>query len=872
MTGLDTDQANHEKRIKSNCSFICDERQSRTIITMQSARPSFPNPALNTAFVTSAVADTAAHKAVPAHDLRVLDERDEWLEFSCPVGHAAGASSNAPAGADDTHCWESTVVFEGMHCAACAVTIEQALCATPGVFEAQVNSVSHRGRVVWDDTITRPSAWMGAVLAVGYRPAPAHDPQAAERRRAETRQMMWRWGVAGLCMMQVMMYAVPIYFSAPGAIAPDLVHLLRWAQWVLSLPVMLFSCQPFLRNAWLDLRLRRVSMDLPVALGMLVTFVVSMLGTFEPKGVFGREVYFDSLTMFVFFLLSGRWLELRLRDRTAGALEALMHRLPESVQRLSASGEWERVSARRVREGDTVRVLPGETFPADGFLVRGQTLVDEALLTGESTPLPRAAGNAAVDGMVVESTVVAGSHNLAAPVDVCVQRIGADTRYGQIVALMEQAMVSKPTIARVADRWAKPFLIFVLLAAALSCLWWWHVNPERAVMIAVAVLVVTCPCALSLATPTAMLASAGALARDGVLVRRLSALEVLARIDTVVFDKTGTLTHDAFALESVELRPGAERARALTWAAQLARGSLHPVSRALVQALPTQGGAYSAEKVRVTGEHSGAGVTGQVAGVGEIRLGSAPFTGAVAHAVPGLAAYLADEAGWLATFCLREDVRADAAAAITELHQQGKRVCVYSGDQAEAAERLGQEVGADEAQGGLKPDGKLAALRALQGNGRCVAMVGDGLNDAPVLAGADVSFAFGRATPIARSRADFVALTDHLLVIPRVLTQSRRTLRVVRQNLAWAAIYNVVAVPLAIFGYMPAWAAGLGMAISSLLVVLNALRLASTPSTSDTAAADAPNTNTHSDDRGGQLDQQPSKPIGLSSPSSAKVA
>jgi Cu2+-exporting ATPase len=753
-----------------------------------------------------------APAALPPDDFRVLDERDEWLEFSRPVGTAPG--SHTPAADDDAHCWESSVVFEGMHCAACAVTIEQALCATPGVREAQVGSASHRGRVVWDDTVTRPSIWMEAVLRSGYRPAPMHDVQATERRRAETRQMAWRLGVAGLCMMQIMMYSTPTYFFTASDIGPDGMRLLRWAQWVLSIPVVLFSCQPFFRNAWLDLRLRRVSMDLPVALGMLVTFVVSMLGTFDPQGLFGREIYFDSLAMFVFFLLSGRWLELRLRDRTAGALEALMHRLPESVQRLAASGQWERVSARRVRVGDTVRVLPGETFPADGVLVSGQTLADEALLTGESTPLPRAAGDA----------VVAGSHNLAAPVEMRVQQIGADTRYGQIVALMEQAAVSKPDIARLADHWAKPFLIFVLLAAALSCAWWWRIDPERAVMIAVAVLVVTCPCALSLATPAAMLASAGALARGGVLVRRLSALEALAHTDTVVFDKTGTLTHDAFVLERIVLRPGADRARALAWAGALARSSLHPVSRALAQAPEMQGA--DAEDVQVTAEQSGAGVIGTVTGAGEIRLGSATFAGAGEHAVPGLAAYLADEAGWLATFCLKEDLRADAAAAVARLHSQGVRVCVYSGDQPEAAERLGQEVGADESRGGLRPDDKLAALRALQAAGRRAAMVGDGLNDAPTLAGADVSFAFGRAVPIARSRSDFVALTDRLLAIAHTLAQARRTLRIVRQNLGWAAGYNIVAVPLAIAGYMPAWAAGIGMAVSSLVVVLNALRLA----------------------------------------------
>ena len=265
--------------------------------------------------------------SVPPHGdatWRLLDERDEWLEFSRPAG-AQGSL------------WESSVVFEGMHCAACAVTIEQALRATPGVREADISAASHRGRVVWEEGVTRPSDWMQAVLRTGYRPLPAHDAFASERRQAETRRMLWRLGVAGVCMMQVMMYATPTYLATPGEIEPDLINLLRWAQWVLSIPVVLFSCQPFFRNALLDLKLRRVSMDLPVALGMLITFVVSSLGTFEPDGLFGREVYFDSLTMFVFFLLTGRWLELRLRDRTAGALEAVMNRLPDSVLRRTAA-------------------------------------------------------------------------------------------------------------------------------------------------------------------------------------------------------------------------------------------------------------------------------------------------------------------------------------------------------------------------------------------------------------------------------------------------------------------------------------------------------------------------------------------------------
>ncbi len=740
----------------------------------------------------------------------LLDERDEWLEFSRPVGGAAEAATSG--------LWESSVVFEGMHCAACAGTIEQALRATPGVREADVSAASQRGRVVWDEGATKPSNWMQAVARTGYRPLPAHDAFATERRQAETRKMQWRLGVAGLCMMQVMMYATPTYFTSSGEIEPDLVNLLRWAQWVLSVPVVLFSCQPFFRNALLDLKLRRVSMDLPVALGMLITFVVSSLGTFEPDGLFGREVYFDSLTMFVFFLLTGRWLELRLRDRTAGALEALMHRLPDSVQRWSADGEWERVSVRRIRVGDMLRVLPGEVFPADGVVVEGQTSADEALLTGESTPLVRGVGQ----------RVVAGSHNLTSPVDVRVEQVGGDTRYAQIVTLMEQASTSKPQIALLADRLAKPFLIFVLVAAGLSCAWWWSSDPGHALMIAVAILVVTCPCALSLATPAAMLASAGALARNGVLVRRMQALEVLSHVDTVVFDKTGTLTRDAFVLEEVRLRPGVSRAQALGLAAAMARASLHPLSRALVQAADEEGTAR-VTSLTESREVMGQGVTAILSEPGgqsnPLRLGSAAFCGVPATAAQGPVTHLSDSNGWLASFHLREDLRADARASVEILRREGVQVRLLSGDRPEAVARVGQLAGIDDARGGCLPDDKLADLRAAQATGAMVAMVGDGLNDGPVLAGADVSFAFGRSVPLARAQADFVVLGDRLSLIPSCLAEARRTMRIVKQNLGWAAAYNAVGVPMAMAGWMSPWAAGLGMAASSLVVVLNAQRL-----------------------------------------------
>nr|WP_315236684.1 cation-translocating P-type ATPase [uncultured Albidiferax sp.] len=722
-----------------------------------------------------------------------LDEPGEWAAFSQP-------SSDWPA------YQESQLLIDGMHCAACALSVEQALRAVPGVRLAEVGAASRRARVVWSATQTRPSQWLAAVARAGYHAVPALDAGERQRRQLAQRRALWRWLVAGFCMMQVMMYAMPAYVAGPGEMTADMAQLLRWASWVLTLPVLVFSCGPFFANAWRDVLQRRISMDLPAALGMAVTFAVSSAGTFDPDGLLGHEVYFDSLTMFVFFLLTGRWLELRLRDRTAGALEALIGRLPDSVERWDGTA-FVRVAVRRLHTGDHIRVLPGEAFPADGTLLQGRTQVDEALLTGESRPLGRAVGDA----------VLAGSYNLSAPVELHVDQLGASTRFAQIVALMAQAASQKPRLAQLADRVARPFLWGVLLAAALAGLLWWPSGPGHALMVVVAVLVVTCPCALSLATPAALLAAAGSMARSGVLVRRLQALENLAQVDTVVFDKTGTLTRDGMAVVTTHHRADVSAQRALAVAAALASQSLHPVSRAVVAAAQALG--LPAEPVQEVEE-----VVGQGLRSAHYRFGAALFCGVPADPVQQQV-HLSDAQGWLATFDLSEDVRPDAVLAIQALRAAGIRVELLSGDNAAAALRVAGQVGIALAHGGCSPQDKLQHLQALQAQGHCVAMVGDGLNDGPVLAGAHVSFAFGQAVPLAQRQADLVVTGDALNVVPQALWMARRTLRVVRQNLLWAAAYNAVCVPLALAGWLPAWAAGLGMALSSLLVVLNAARL-----------------------------------------------
>jgi len=703
-----------------------------------------------------------------------------------------------------------------MYCPSCSLVVEQALLQNPGVRSVHVNGATATARIVWSPGPARPSHWFTALKRAGYAGLPAGDLLTSAPRRHAQRLLLWRWLVAGFCMMQVMMYALPAYVAEPGDMTPDIQALLGWAAWILTLPVLLFSCRPFFASAWRDLRRLRIGMDVPVAFGILIAFGASTAASFDATGPFAGQVWYDSITMFVFFLLSGRLLEQRLRDRTAGSLEALVRRLPDTVLRLNAAGEYERIATRRLAAGDRIRVLPGEVFPADGSVVSGESRVDEALLTGESGPVPRAAGQG----------VVAGSHNLSGPLVVDVERTGRDTRFSAIVALMERASTDKPQLARLADRIATPFLIGVLLASAAAAAWWWSSGPAQALGVAVAVLIVTCPCALSLATPAATLAAAGALARRGVLVRRLQALEACAEIDTVVFDKTGTLTQHEDCVMHVDVRTGVLAADALAAAAALARQSLHPASLAIAAAATGPG--WTASHVE---ELAGRGVQGNVTPAAgstqRMRLGSAAFCEVDDAQESGpKRVYLADAQGWLATFELDEALRPDAAAVVSGLERLGLRVQLLSGDQAGPVGRLAQRAGISWSRGQQSPEDKLAHVQTLQQDGHRVLMIGDGMNDGPVLARADVSIAMGQAVPLAQAKSDFLILGGQLAAIPALLGQARRTRKVVRQNLAWAAGYNAVCVPLAVVGWMPPWLAGLGMAASSLFVVLNSARLA----------------------------------------------
>ena len=711
---------------------------------------------------------------------------------------------------------ESSLQLAGLHCAACSGIIEQALRRVSGVHSVSVSAAAERATVCWDPEVTRPTALIAAVRGAGYDAVPDAAAPARELRRQHKRQALWRLFVAGFCAMQVMMLATPSYVAGPGELSLEMRQLFNWGSWLLTLPVMLFAAAPFFSGAWHALRARRIGMDVPVTLGILITFVASTGASFEPGGVFGSEVYFDSLTMFVAFLLGARWLELHARQGAAESLERALARMPETAWRVGADGAVTAVSVLRLHVGDLVRVPLGQSFPADGVIEQGRTQADEALLSGESAPVAKVEGEA----------VVAGSTNVGAPVLVRVQRVGGDTRLEGIVSMMRGAMAQRPAAARVADRWAAPFLWAVLLLAAGAAAVWSLIDPSRALWVAVSVLIVTCPCALSLAAPATLVAAARGLARRGVLLQRLDAIEVLATARHIFFDKTGTLSEDRLQWQRTRLTAAGlaffdNDAAALETAAGLARWSTHPLARALA------GNAVSARDWQTVQEHAGLGVSALDEQGREWRLGAAQWVDARPTALAG------EERVWLgcngqalAAFSIEEALRSGAAEALQALRDDGVQLKLVSGDSRERALQLAARVGIDDVLAPATPADKLAALVSLQRAGERVVMVGDGVNDAPVLARADASLAMGQGALVSRGHADAVITSNRLQDLVLARRSAQRAMAIVRQNFVWAAAYNALCVPLALVGWLPPWAAGLGMALSSLFVVLNALRAA----------------------------------------------
>jgi Cu2+-exporting ATPase len=705
---------------------------------------------------------------------------------------------------------EAILLVDGVRCAACVWLIERMLGALPGVERVQVNAAARRARIVWNDAQCDIARIVEAFERAGYRALPLDAAALDDSRRTESRAALKRLVVAGFGAMQAMMYASALYLGAFDGADTSTRDLFRWLGLLVASPVVLYAARPFFAGALRALRARHLAMDVPVALAIALIYAASVVEAIRG----GREVYFDSVSMFVFLLLVGRQLEMHARHRAGDLGDALARLTPAFAERIGADGAIERVGAAQLVAGDRVLVASGATVPADGTFSGERCRVDEALLSGESAPVAKRRGD----------TLVAGSLVVDGPAELRVERVGADTALAAIVALVSRAQTERPRLARAGERAAARFVARVLALAALTAIGWCIVDPARAFAATLAVLVVSCPCAFALAVPAALTRTLALLARRGVLVVHADAIETLAGATHVVFDKTGTLTEPGLALERIEARASADDA--LASAAALARHSRHPVSRAIAAATDrTLPAAHDVEEV------AGHGLHGRVDGRA-LRLGHAAFALGnddervdSSNTVSDDAVVLADDDGLVGAFHIGEQLRPGARAALAALADQGLAIEIVSGDAATKVAALAGRVDVTQWHARQTPSDKLARMHALRAGGARVIAVGDGVNDAPVLAGADVAVAIGGGAELAQAASDIVLSRADLGALPQAIAIARETMAVLRQNHRWALAYNLVVVPFGALGFVPPWLAALGMSASSLVVVLNATRI-----------------------------------------------
>ncbi|MBL4712392.1 MAG: cadmium-translocating P-type ATPase [Gammaproteobacteria bacterium] len=725
----------------------------------------------------------------------------------------------------DENTLEVSLILEGITCAACIWLNEKHLNSLDGIISANINYSTHRARVRWDNSKIHLSDILESISRIGYLGHP-YDPEQNQRvLENERKQQIKRLGLSGVLGMQIMIFAVAMYTGEWWGIDETFKQSFRWISFALCVPILLYASSVFFKSAYRDIKNKRVGMDVPVSLGIAIAFGASTVNTLSGYG----EVYFDSVAMFTFFLLSARFFEIGTRKKTSEATEALLNLKPAIATRIinykhpsfesatNATEEYrESVAVSELKTGDYLLVRPGEIIPADGKIIDGISGVNESLITGESLPITKQ----------INDTVIGGSTNTENPIIIKITELGEDSVLYSIQQLIDNAQQTKPAIAKLADKIASWFVSILLTIATGVAYYWYSVDPSQWLEITIATLVVSCPCALSLATPAAITAASGQLAKIGLLPKSTHALETFAQATDFVFDKTGTLTEGKITLDKTIVHSAdVNEARALVIAASLEANSEHPIAKALLAA--NQQPLLNIKHLQhITGE----GIRGTIDNT-DWFIGNQKFIQKHCHITPECSKdnlnkiFLACPEHHIATFILSDNLRPESKSLIEKLHQQQKHTHLMSGDRIETAADISKQLGIQHCLANLKPEDKLAEVKALQDRGAIVVMTGDGVNDAPVLAGANLSIAMGKGTQLAAATADMILLSNNIEHIYHGYRIAVKTLRIIRQNLSWALMYNIVAIPAAATGYVEPWLAALGMSASSLVVILNALRL-----------------------------------------------
>lgn len=704
----------------------------------------------------------------------------------------------------DLACAELSI--EGVSCAACAWLIERRLAQEPSVKQATVNLSSHRLRLLWDDNQAPLSQLLADLEQLGYRARPFRNDTHAQLLKQESRQLLMRLGVAALGSMQAMMYAGSLYFATD--MSDTYRDFFRWTSLVVTTPIFFYSGFPFYRSAWYALKARTLNMDSSVSIALIISFFASIYAMLTGA----PHVYFDSVSMFIFFLLAGRYLEAQARQQASQTANDLIPIMPRLSHRLLANGDSEEVPVSDLHLGERIVVKAGEIIPCDGLVLEGKSAVSEALLTGEPLPIDKNKGD----------SVVSGSQNHDSPLVIEILKTAQSSTLATIHQLMNRALAEKPLLAQRADHIAHWFVLIILVLSAVVYGAWYVVNPEHALLATIAVLVATCPCALSLATPVALTTATNQLAQQGFLITRGHVLETLSQATHIIFDKTGTLTEGKLEIAHINVMAELDESAVTSIAAALEQYSEHPVAQAFkrlkLSDLPI---------VSETTNRVGSGLTGVIDGkcylIGHDLFALGQEADAPAEGF--LRIWLSLDHQPLASFDLRDKVRPDAANLIQQLKKQGLTTVLLSGDRSQSPQLLGQDLAIDDIKGGLSPTDKAQYVQNLQAQGAVVVMVGDGINDAPVLGQSHLSVAMASGADLAQTTADAILLSDKLAPLVRARELAVRTQTIVKQNLYWAFVYNLAILPPAALGYIPPWVAAIGMSLSSLFVVLNALRL-----------------------------------------------
>jgi Cu2+-exporting ATPase len=715
---------------------------------------------------------------------------------------------------EDGQIREASLILEGIVCAACVWLNEHHVKQLPGVIDFRINYTTHRASLTWDNSQIKLSDVLQAITAIGYNAHPFDPGRLEAIQKKEKSVALRRIAISAVGMMQVMMLAISLYIGSASDMDANTEKFLRWVSLLLTTPVVLFASSAFFISAWRDLKRRQLGMDVPVSIAILAAYLSSVWATLTGEG----EVYFDSVNMFTFFLLVGRYLEMMARHKAGQVAEALVRLLPDSATRVKDDGEHEIIPANELQIDDRILIKPGESIPADGVVYEGESSVNEALLTGESLPLHKQVGNELIGGTV----------NIESPLVMQVKKLGDSTVLAAIVRLLDQAQSEKPDIAKFADKVAGWFvLVLLLVAVGVFMFWSMNVSNQEAFWITLSVLVVTCPCALSLATPAALTAATGVLTEKGVLTTRGHALETLAKVNHVVFDKTGTLTYGRLDVAEVRQLGDVALQQCHLIAGALESVSEHPVARAIISLSDD-----NTVKLEQCSAEPGKGISGFYKGK-EYRIGNYQYVAELVaekdfqpvSGMMGTLVYLGSEDAWLASYILQDKIRNEAKQAIHLLQSQGVKTTLLSGDHHAVVQMVASELDMDNAKGDLLPEGKLKYLKDLQEQGDIIAMIGDGVNDAPVLARAQVSLAMGKGSQLAQASADMVLLSENLKHLPEGIQVAKKMQTIIYQNFSWAILYNLSAIPLAALGLIAPWMAAIGMSASSLVVVLNALRL-----------------------------------------------